>query len=152
MQRHSMRTLTILVATLGTLAFSACTVKSVEAPPLSGPSTLAKDFNLKVSRDILTQNGSDFSDVTVDVKDPSGRPVSGMSLRAEIQVAGVTQDYGSLNTKSSVTNTSGQAVFRYTVPALPPAGLNVTPQTVTIAITPEGLTLPMNAAGLSTSA
>lgn len=131
-----MRKLLILIATVAATAFSACTVKSAEPPPLAGPSTFAKDLNMKASPDVLTQNGSDRSTITVEAKDPSGKGIE-LVLRAEIQVNGVTQDFGSLSTKRRTTDTSGRADFVYTVPAAPPPGAVPTAQIVTIAVTPE---------------
>jgi PKD repeat protein len=131
-----MRKLLILVATVASTAFSACTTKSQEAPPLAGPSTFAKDLQLRASPDVLIQNGSDRSTISVEVKDPSGKGVE-LVLRAEIQINGVTQDFGSISSKRRTTDSTGKTDFVYTVPPAPPAGTVGQAQVVTIAITPE---------------
>ena len=42
-----------------------CTLKEQEAPPLSGPSEFAKSITVSVSPDILSQDGSSQSRITV---------------------------------------------------------------------------------------
>src|SRR5436189_975433 len=88
-----MRTKLILGLT-ALVAIAACTVKSVDIPELSGPSTFAKDLFVTVSPDILTQNGVDQAQIRVTVKSPTGTPVSNLALRAEIRVNGTVQDFG----------------------------------------------------------
>jgi PKD repeat protein len=131
-----MRKLLVLLATVASTAFSACTVKSSEAPPLAGPSTFAKDLNLKASPDILIQNGVSESVISVEAKDPTGKGIA-MTLRAEIQINGVTQDFGSITNKRPSTDSSGRVQFVYRVPSAPPPGVIAPARVVTIAVTPE---------------
>ena len=44
---------------------SACTMKSQEAPPLSGPSEYATSIAIAASPDVLTQDGASQALVTV---------------------------------------------------------------------------------------
>lgn len=132
-----MRKLITLLGALGLAAQVGCTVKKTETPPLAGPSTLARAIWLFAQPDTLLQNGTDTSRITVEVKDPNGRPVE-IVLRAAIMAGGVVQDFGALSTKLRATDPStGRAEFIYTAPPPPISGPAAT-QSVTIAVTPVG--------------
>jgi PKD repeat protein len=91
-----------------------------------------------VSPDILTQDGSSQSLVTILARDSNGKALRNLSLRAEIEVGGVRTDFGSLSARNLVTDSNGRATLVYTSPAAPggPAVDNQT--TVNIVVTPIG--------------
>ena len=129
----------IVVGALAVTAIAAgCTMKSQDAPPLTGPSELATSITVTVSPDILTQDGSSQSLVTITAHDSNGKPLKNLSLRAEIEVAGTKADFGSLSQRNLVTDNGGHATLVYTSPAAPggPAVDNGT--TVNIVVTPIG--------------
>ena len=132
-----MRTKLTLVAT-ALAVVTACSVKNFEAPPVAGPSSFAKDLYLTATPDILTQNGVDQAQVSVNAKGPNGSPVAGLQLRAEIRVNGTVQDFGSLSSKLRATDANGAATFVYTAPPASSLGIAPAAQTVTIAVTPVG--------------
>lgn len=128
-----MRT-TTFIAVWGAAALavlSGCTVKSVEQPALSGPSTFAHSIVLFAERNTLTQNGVDFTDIRVTSLGPDGQSES-VPLRAQVYVDGVPQDYGTLSTKNLTTPTT----VRYTAPPSSSIAAGQVAQTVTIAFTP----------------
>lgn len=125
-----MRTTTRLL-TIGAIAVLAgCTVKDIDAPSLSGPSTLAHSIIVVADRDTLTQNGVDFTDIRITSISPTGQSEN-VAVRAQIQIAGVAQDFGTLSTKSLTT----PATIRYTAPAASSIAAAQEPTTVTIAVT-----------------
>jgi len=129
-----MRT-TSYLALLGAAALSvlpACTVKDVDQPALAGPSTFAHSLLMVADRDTLTQNGVDFTDIRIQAISPTGQSEN-ISLRAQIFVDGVAQDFGTLSTKTPVTPTT----IRYTAPPGSTIAASQVPTTVTIAVTPS---------------
>ena len=122
-----------IIGVLGLTALAACTTKSAEAPPLSGPSGLAMSISLTADKDILTQNGLDEAVITVRALGANGESRN-VNLRAQILVDGVPQDYGTLSTKDLTT----PSVIRYRAPAAPTTVGGQTAQSVTIAVTPVG--------------
>ena len=110
---------------------SGCTVKQVETPPLSGPSTLARAITMTANKDTLFQNGVDFVEIQITSLSPTGQPQT-IPLRAEIFVGGIVQDFGTLSTKAPITPTT----IRYTSPNASPLAAGQVPQVVTIAVTP----------------
>ncbi len=113
-------------------------MKSQNAPPLTGPSELGTSITVTVSPDILTQDGSSQSLVTITAHDSNGKPLKNLSLRAEIEVGGVRTDFGSLSARNLVTDTSGRATLVYTSPAAPGGPAVDTNTTVNIVVTPIG--------------
>jgi len=125
---------TSFVTVTGVLALSlwaGCTVKDVDPPSVSGPSTLARAITMTATRDTLFQNGVDFVDIQVTSTGPTGQPQN-IPLRAEIFVGGVVQDFGTLSTKSPVT----PATIRYTAPTASLLAAGQVAQVVTIIVTP----------------
>jgi len=125
---------TSFVALTGLVAISllaACTVKDVEPPSLAGPSTLSRAITMTANKDTLFQNGVDFVDILVTSASPTGQQQT-VPLRAEIQVGGVAQDFGTLSTKSPITPTT----IRYTAPNASSLTAGQVAQIVTIAVTP----------------
>lgn len=137
-----------------------CTLKETEAPPLSGPSEFAQSITVSVSPDILTQDGSSQSLITVSAKGINGEPLRNISLRNEITVGGMAVDFGTLSARNAVTGTDGRATFVYTAPPSPavavdtftvvdilvwPVGSdfnNGTPRTASIRLVPPGYVAP----------
>ena len=114
-------------------------MKSQEAPPLTGPSELGTSIVVAVTPDVLVQDGSSQSLVTVTSHDSNGRPLRNVSLRTEIMVDGVRADFGSLSARNIVTDTNGRATLMYTAPALPAGPAVDTPITVVnISVVPIG--------------
>jgi PKD repeat protein len=127
------------MATLAVTAIAAgCTMKSQDAPPLTGPSELGTSIVVTVTPDILTQDGSSQSKVTITAHDSNGKLKRDVSLRAEIQVNGVRTDFGSLSARNLVTDSNGVATLVYTSPAAPAGPAVDTGTTVNIAVTPIG--------------
>jgi PKD repeat protein len=119
------------------VAMSACTTKSQEAPPLTGPSELGQSVAVAANPDSIPQDGASQSFVTVTVRDPNGQPMRNVTLRAEIVVNGVLVDFGRLSARSIVTGGDGRATLIYTAPSAPAAAVD-TFTIVDITVTPSG--------------
>ena len=117
---------------------AGCTMKSQDTPPLTGPSELGLSITMTVSPDILTQDGSSQSLVTITAHDSNGKVKRDVSLRAEIEVNGVRTDFGSLSQRNLVTGSNGEAKLVYTSPAAPAGPAVDTGTTVSIVVTPSG--------------
>ena len=119
------------LATISALALTGCTVKDVDAPALSGPSTFGTSISLKASPEVLTQDGISQSTISISATDDKGN-AKNVALRAEISFNGTVQDFGRLSSKSPIANGTP---ITYTAP--PPSGVaTATAQTVTIMVTP----------------
>jgi PKD repeat protein len=101
------------------LAGAACTMKSQEAPDLTGPSEYALSITVSASPDVLSQDGASRSVITVTARGANGEPQSNVSMRAELQVDGTTTDFGSMSARNLVTGSDGRASLTYTAPAAP---------------------------------
>jgi len=108
---------------LAVLAAAGCTVKSTDAPPLSGPSGLALTLNVNAIPDSISQDGGSQSSVKVTAIGPDGKGINALPLRLDMFVNGVPQDYGALSARSVVTNGDGVATAVYTAPPSPINGL-----------------------------
>lgn len=129
------RTITAAVALA---ALSACTVhKQAEAPALTGPSETGTSMTLSVTPDILTQDGASQAVVIATAYGPTGQPLRGVPLRAEIIVGGASVDFGTLSARNVVTDANGRATLTYTAPPAPVFDVD-TGTTVDIAVTPVG--------------
>jgi chitodextrinase len=134
--RYQSLTRLSLVIVAGLLA-ARCTTKEQETPPLSGPSEYGTSISVSVSPDIISQDGSSQSMITVTARDVNGQPLRNLSLRTEIEVGGVLADFGSLSARSLVTGSDGRASAVYTAP--PSTRSPVDNGTiVTIVVTPIG--------------
>lgn len=127
-----MRTPSFLLVAAGLATLAGCTVKNTEAPALSGPSTLATSITMTASKDSIIQNGLDSTAIAIQALGPDGQSKS-VTLRAEIFVDGVIQDFGTLSNKAPVTPTT----ITYFAPAAPIESVG-TGTRVTIAVTPVG--------------
>src|SRR5262245_35035885 len=97
MIRALIRPYTVALAA-GVLALtSACTMKSQEPPPLSGPSEFDLSISLAASPDQLQQDGASQSLITVTARDANSAPVRNLTLRAAMSIQGTPQDFGSLS-------------------------------------------------------
>lgn len=105
------------------LGLAGCTVQSTPgAPDLSGPSEFGLSFSVAATPDAIPQDGGSTSSVVVRAFNASGAPKAGVTFRLELQIAGVTVDYGRLSTKTIVTGADGTATTSYTAPPPPPVG------------------------------
>lgn len=118
---------------------AACTVHKQETPSLTGPSELGTSIVVQVSPDVLAQDGTSQSLVTITARNASSQPIGNLSLRADIAVNGtiVESALGTLSARSVVTDGNGRATLMYTAPPLP-QGVPVPAGTVQIAVTPVG--------------
>lgn len=146
----------LVIAMVAAASAVSCTMKSQDAPPLTGPSEFGTSVNISVSPDILQQDGMSQSVVTVTVFGPDGRPLPNVSLTAEIISNGTPVDFGRLSARSIVTNAAGKATTTYTAPAdtgvesavdiaVTPIGTNAAnqvPRTASIRLVPTGIRLP----------
>ncbi len=131
------RTLSTLVAVATTVALGGCTVKSTEAPSLSGPSETGLSVRTTVVPDMLGQDGISQAQVEIVARGPDGRPARAISIRVEIVAGGARADYGRLSARTVVTGDDGIARLVYTAP--PPLPEPVDPLTiVTLLVTPIG--------------
>jgi PKD repeat protein len=115
-----------LAATLATIALTACTVqKADELPELTSPSGAAMSISVAASPDSISFGGS-VSQISVAVFGPNGRPYEGSTrptIRLEMFVNGVQQDFGTLSRSTVVPESNGVAVAVYTSPPPPPGDL-----------------------------
>jgi PKD repeat protein len=129
-----MRTTTLvsLLAAAALAAIAGCTVKDVDQPALSGPSTFAQSIIMVADRNTLTQNGVDFTDIRVTALGPDGQSLT-IPLTAQIYVNGIPIDFGTLSTKNPTT----PATIRYTAPPASALAAGQVAQTVTLVVTPR---------------
>jgi PKD repeat protein len=141
---------------------SACTLKSQEAPPLTGPSELGQSIAISLSPDVLPQDGASQSFVTITARDANAQPLRNLALRMETRVNGTPVDFGVLSAKSLVTGSDGRASTVYTAPPSPfvssdpfilvdvvvtPLGTdfyNTNSRSAAIRLVPQGTTIPPN--------
>lgn len=110
----------------GTLAAAlmvgaACTVHQTTSPALTGPSEAAHTLRLSTSTSSVTQDGASQARITVLAIDEFGNPKSGVTVRLDMQVNGVTQDFGTLSARTLVTGTDGTQFATFTAPPASPA-------------------------------
>ncbi len=104
------------VAAAFLLAASACTVKKTEAPPVSGPSELGTALTLQALPDTLPQDGASQSQIVVQARDANNSPIRSLSVRIDITVNGVVQDFGQLSSRNVATGSDGRTSVIYTAP------------------------------------
>jgi len=108
----------LILGLVAALAMAGCTMKSQEAPPLTGPSEFGTSITIAVSPDVLQTDGGSQSLVTITARGTDGQPLRNVSLRAEIQVDGMVTDFGTLSARNVVTDAQGRATLVYTAPAI----------------------------------
>lgn len=153
---HAVSFRSCVIATLA-LAGSSCTMKSQEAPPLTGPSEFGTSIGVQVTPDVLQLDGASQAVIVVTVRDSASQPLRNVPLRADILVGGQVVDFGSLSSRSLVTNGDGRATAVYTAPALvaeseevidiaiSPVGSNyqnTVPRSASIRLVPTGIRVP----------
>src|SRR5688500_4337870 len=127
-----MRTTTFsLITIVAAAAMAACTVKDVDAPPMAGPSSLARTIIMTADRDTLLQDGLQEAAIRLTAQVQPGQSEN-VRLRAQVFVDGVAQDFGTLSNKNPITPTT---IF-YRAPAAPATAGGQVPTTVTIVVTP----------------
>lgn len=120
-----------LIAVVAAATMAACTVKDVDAPPLAGPSSLARTIIMVADRDSISQDGSDFATIDLRAQVQPGQSEN-VRLRAQVFVDGAAQDFGTLSNKSPITPTT----ITYRAPAAPTTASGQVPTTVTISVIP----------------
>jgi PKD repeat protein len=104
-------------------AAGGCTIHKAEAPPVSGPSTLALSLTMNAIPDSISQDGGSQSSIRILAIGADGRPKAAVPLRIDMRVNGSAQDYGTLSARTLVTNNDGIATVVYTAPPSPASGL-----------------------------
>ena len=128
-----MRTTTFSLITIVAAAMmAACTVKDVDAPPMAGPSSLARTIIMTADRDTLLQDGLQEAAIRLTAQVQPGQSEN-VRLRAQVFVDGVAQDFGTLSNKNPITPTT---IF-YRAPAAPTSLGGQVPTKVTIRVTPD---------------
>jgi hypothetical protein len=126
---------TAVAAGVLVLALGACTMKDVDAPPLTGPSEFGTSITIQITPDVITQDGASQALVTITARDANGLPLRNVTLRVETLVNGARQDIGTLSARTVVTGSDGRATVTFTAPAGPLSGAE---QIVEIQVTPIG--------------
>ena len=127
----------VLVSAVAFVATSVgCTMKGQDTPPLTGPSELGTSITLRTQPEILVQDGSSQSLVTITARDSNGKPKKDVSLISGIFVDGVRTDFGSISARNLVTDANGEARLTYTAPMLPSGPAVDAGTIVEIAVTP----------------
>ncbi|HUF25109.1 MAG TPA: PKD domain-containing protein [Vicinamibacterales bacterium] len=150
MAMKSLSRLFIVSAGLTAVVAAGCTLESPNAPPLTGPSTLALSLTAAASPDILPEDGVSQSVIRITARDQFGQPLPNVALRVDIVVGSTVVDFGVLSARNVTTNASGEATVIYTAPRAPQQGID-TGSIVTIAVRPVGTNFLGSAAGTSTS-
>jgi chitodextrinase len=128
-----MRTLKLtLVAAIATTSMAACTIKDIDAPPMAGPSSLARTIIMTADRDTLLQDGLQEAAIRLTAQVQPGQSEN-VRLRAQVYVDGVAQDFGTLSNKNPITPTT---IF-YRAPAAPTTLAGQVSTRVTIVVTPD---------------
>lgn len=128
-----MRTIQLsLIAAMAGIAVAGCTVKDVDTPAFSGPSSLSRTIVMTADRDTLFQDGVSEAAIRLTAQVQPGQSEN-VRLRAQVFVDGVAQDFGTLSNKNPITPTT--IFFRAPAPSTAVAGQ--VPTTVTIAVTPD---------------
>jgi PKD repeat protein len=123
---------------MAAMALAGCTLQNQSAPSLTGPSELALSLAITASPDLITQDGTSQSVVSVVARDAAGQPIRGLSMRAETIVNGFSADFGVLSSRTISTATDGRASLIYLSPAPPPVTAG-NDNFVTIVFTPIGV-------------
>ena len=130
------RTFTLAAAFVAA-ASAGCTLDSIDAPPLTGPSTFALNLTVTASPDILPEDGVSPSVIRIVARDHNNQPVPNLPLRVDTVVGSSIVEIGQLSARNVTTNASGEAFVTFTAPRSPLRGVDLGTQ-VTIAVTPVG--------------
>jgi hypothetical protein len=77
-------------------------------------------LSVTATPDTINQDGSSKSTVIIAAHGPSGQAMTGLSVRVDMAVGGVAQDFGTLSARSLVTGPDGRVSVIYTAPPAPP--------------------------------
>src|SRR5206468_3645623 len=124
------------LAILSVLA--GCTIHQSDTPSLTGPSEFGLSVNISATPDSINRDGSSQSVVAITAHDPTGQPQSGVTVRLDMAVGGVLQDFGTLSARTVVTGSNGTATAIFTAPPPPPPAANTATTLVTIVATASG--------------
>src|SRR5687767_15800285 len=95
-----MRTIKLsLIAAIAATAVAGCTVKDVDTPAFSGPSSMARTIVMTADRDTLFQDGVSEAAIRLTAQVQPGQSEN-VRLRAQVFVDGVAQDFGTLSNKN----------------------------------------------------
>ena len=114
------RTLTVGLILAACYAAAACTVDQATQPSLTGPSELATALSVTATPDTINQDGASKSTVIIAAHGASGQAMTGLSVRVDMAVGGVAQDFGTLSARNLVTGPDGRVSVIYTAPPAPP--------------------------------
>jgi len=147
------------------LAMSAgCTVESVSPPLPTGPAEFGVSLIVTATPDVLRQDGSAVSTITVQARDGAGRGIAGITIRLDVLVGTTPVDFGTLSSRTVSTDGSGLATATYQSPPAPPSSVdydttvtiratmigsnyaNALPRTAQIRLVRPGVILPPNGA------
>lgn len=117
-----------------TAMFAGCTVSHTPAPPLQGPSELGLSLTITANPDVLSMDGASQSRINIEARDANGQLLPNKQLRVEISANGQLVDFGSLNARTVVTGSNGQATVIYTAPTAVQGAI----PTLQIVVTPAG--------------
>ena len=128
----------ILVVVVAAVTLASCALQKQDAPSPTGPSEYALSLLVTASPDLITQDGTSQSVVSVLARDANSQPIRGLSMRADTIVNSVSADFGTLSSRTISTGNDGRANVVYLSPAPPPptAGND---NFVTILFTPIGV-------------
>src|SRR5216683_6333305 len=98
------RTFTVSLILAACCTAAACTVQQSSQPGLTGPAELATSLSVTATPDTINQDGASRSTVIITAHGPSGQAMAGLSVRVDMAVGGVAQDFGSLSARNLVTD------------------------------------------------
>ena len=114
------RTLTLGLILAACCTAAACAVDQAGQPPLTGPAELATSLSVTATPDTINQDGASRSTVIIAAHGASGQAMSGLSVRVDMAVGGVAQDFGTLSARNLVAGPDGRVSVIYTAPPAPP--------------------------------
>lgn len=126
-----------ILALAALVTVAGCSLEKQTVPQLAGPSELGLALAIKVTPDIITQDGSSRATIEIRAFDPNGQlRTTPVDVRLETAVGGVIADIGSLSART-VSTVQGLATVTYLSPPPPPptAGNDTV---VDILVTPIG--------------
>jgi PKD repeat protein len=77
-------------------------------------------LSVTATPDTINQDGASRSTVIIAAHGASGQVMSGLSVRVDMSVGGVAQDFGTLSARNLVTGPDGRVSVTYTAPPAPP--------------------------------
>lgn len=122
------------------LAISGCQIQKQPAPALNGPSEMGVALNVRVTPDIITQDGRSEATLSVHALDAGTRPIPNLMLRVDIAVSGFPVDFGQLSSRTMFTDANGRASVKYVSPPSPPPTAGAGDTRVSLVVTPVGTT------------